>query len=394
MNLVSGLLPLVVAVFCCGILLLSLSGTGEIWAMSQAAGWGENPAAPAIVEAALQMAAHLHRCGPEQLNQCYDAGFPRAAIAFWQQECPGCASWQNGNLQCVMLVTAAYALAGDPLPAVGNAEEFWRLYSRGSRVGWEEIPDGEGLPLPGDILVLSSLGGPGHVAVVVAVQWTQTSGPAQAQAQARTGRVTIAQANAPLAIESFDFVSGRLKLDWPGYQVLGYIRHVPARAGAGARAARTALAPAPTHEVTAAAQRLAQQLHVASSSLPYVQVAYQAALDVGLPPAFFVRQIDVESGFNPDAVSPAGAVGIAQLLPSTAAGLGVDPWDPVEALRGAARLMASYVSRYGGDYAQALAAYNAGPGQLQQALNACGAAWLSCLPAETQAYIHTILAGS
>ncbi|WP_297162431.1 lytic transglycosylase domain-containing protein [Thermogemmatispora sp.] len=124
---------------------------------------------------------------------------------------------------------------------------------------------------------------------------------------------------------------------------------------------------------------------------PYVAIAQQAALDAGISPVYFVRQINVESGFNPYAVSPAGAVGIAQFLPSTAAGLGIDPWNPVEALRGAARLMASYARSYGGDYAKALAAYNAGSGNLQNALNACGSAWLSCMPAETQNYVYRIM---
>ncbi|WP_069804902.1 lytic transglycosylase domain-containing protein [Thermogemmatispora onikobensis] len=124
---------------------------------------------------------------------------------------------------------------------------------------------------------------------------------------------------------------------------------------------------------------------------PYVLIAQQAALDAGISPVYFVRQINTESGFNPYAVSPAGAVGIAQFLPSTAAGLGIDPWNPVEALRGAARLMASYARSYGGDYAKALAAYNAGSGNLQNALNSCGGAWLSCMPAETQNYVYRIM---
>jgi hypothetical protein len=123
---------------------------------------------------------------------------------------------------------------------------------------------------------------------------------------------------------------------------------------------------------------------------PYVAVAEQAAINAGISPIYFVRQINVESGFNPNAVSPAGAVGIAQFLPSTAAGLGIDPWNPIEALQGAARLMASYTHSYG-DYAKALAAYNAGSGALQAALNSCGSAWLSCVPAETQNYIYRIM---
>jgi transglycosylase-like protein with SLT domain len=129
-------------------------------------------------------------------------------------------------------------------------------------------------------------------------------------------------------------------------------------------------------------------------SLPksqYVAIAQQDAIAVGISPDYFVRQINAESGFNPNSVSPAGAVGIAQFLPSTAAGLGVNPWDPIQALRGAARLMASYAQNYGGDYAKALAAYNGGAGTVQYAVTNCGANWLNCLPGETRHYINMIM---
>ncbi|GAC1433001.1 MAG: hypothetical protein PVS3B3_34020 [Ktedonobacteraceae bacterium] len=123
----------------------------------------------------------------------------------------------------------------------------------------------------------------------------------------------------------------------------------------------------------------------------YVAIARQDALNVGIPPDYFLRQIYVESGFNPDAASPAGAVGIAQFEPATAAGLGINPYDPVQALSGAARLMASYVIQYDGEYAKALAAYNAGSGRLNRAVRTCGTSWLACVPAETQNYIYKIM---
>jgi len=92
----------------------------------------------------------------------------------------------------------------------------------------------------------------------------------------------------------------------------------------------------------------------------YVAIARQDASNAGISPDLFVRQINQESGFNPWAVSPAGAIGIAQFMPATAAGMGINPRDPLQSLRGAARLMASYAHQYG-IYAKALAAYNAGP---------------------------------
>ncbi|MGZ3617500.1 MAG: lytic transglycosylase domain-containing protein, partial [Ktedonobacteraceae bacterium] len=123
----------------------------------------------------------------------------------------------------------------------------------------------------------------------------------------------------------------------------------------------------------------------------YVAIAEQDATAVGIPPAYFVRQIQQESGFNPNAVSPAGAVGIAQFEPGTAAGLGINPLDPIQALKGAATLMANYARQYGGDYAKALAAYNGGSGTVQSAVNNCGANWLNCLPGETRHYIYIIM---
>ena len=132
---------------------------------------------------------------------------------------------------------------------------------------------------------------------------------------------------------------------------------------------------------------------------PYVAVAEADATAAGIPPVTFAKQIDVESGYNPNAFSPKGAEGIAQFEPGTAASLGINPWDPVQALRAAAQLMASYVRTYGGDYGKALAAYNFGPGDatngtgLAGAVQRCGAQWFSCLPAETQNYITSILGG-
>jgi soluble lytic murein transglycosylase-like protein len=123
----------------------------------------------------------------------------------------------------------------------------------------------------------------------------------------------------------------------------------------------------------------------------YHTLARLDAQAAGVDPDIFERQIQEESGFNPRALSPAGAEGIAQFMPQVAASLGVNPWDPSSALAGAARLMASYLRKYGGDYAKALAAYNAGSASVASAIDSCGANWRACLPAETQRYIVIIL---
>nr|BBH89440.1 hypothetical protein KTC_41910 [Thermosporothrix sp. COM3] len=122
----------------------------------------------------------------------------------------------------------------------------------------------------------------------------------------------------------------------------------------------------------------------------YVAMARAAARAAGIPEEYFVKQIDAETGFNPNAMSPVGAMGIAQFMPDTAASLGIDPWNPEQALYAAARMMSSLYKTYG-DYAKALAAYNYGSGNLQTVLNACGSGWMGCLPGETRAYIYKIM---
>lgn len=121
----------------------------------------------------------------------------------------------------------------------------------------------------------------------------------------------------------------------------------------------------------------------------YRTIAYQDAVNAGIPADKFVRQIDIESGFNPSAISQAGAVGIAQFMPETAQNLGIDPYDPIASLNGAAQLMASYQARYG-DYKMALAAYNCGTGCLQNAINNYDYWWYG-VPPETRNYINMIM---
>jgi soluble lytic murein transglycosylase-like protein len=117
----------------------------------------------------------------------------------------------------------------------------------------------------------------------------------------------------------------------------------------------------------------------------YDALINDAATRNGVDPALLKALIRQESNFNPNARSGAGAVGLTQLMPSTAAGLGVgDPTDPAQAVEGGAKYLRQQLDRFGGDPAKALAAYNAGPGAVQR---------FGGVPpyAETQSYVQRVL---
>ena len=110
----------------------------------------------------------------------------------------------------------------------------------------------------------------------------------------------------------------------------------------------------------------------------------RAATHWNVSAALLAAQLMAESNFNPFASSPAGAQGIAQFIPSTAAAYGlIDPFDPVAAMDAQAHLMSDLIHQLGSPQL-ALAAYNAGPAPVE----AC-----NCVPAipETTAYVSRIL---
>jgi soluble lytic murein transglycosylase-like protein len=113
-----------------------------------------------------------------------------------------------------------------------------------------------------------------------------------------------------------------------------------------------------------------------------------AATSNGIDPALLKGLVQQESGFDPNARSGAGAVGLTQLMPGTAAALGVtDPTDPVQSLQAGARYLREQLDRFGGDERLALAAYNAGPGAV--------AKYGGVPPyAETQGYVNKVLANA
>jgi soluble lytic murein transglycosylase-like protein len=115
----------------------------------------------------------------------------------------------------------------------------------------------------------------------------------------------------------------------------------------------------------------------------YLEVAKAAARKHGVPEDLFLRLVQQESGWNPGAVSHKGATGLAQLMPGTAEVLGVDITDPEANLEGGARYLRMMYDKFG-SWKLALAAYNAGPGAVEEH---------DGIPpyAETENYVQAIL---
>jgi soluble lytic murein transglycosylase-like protein len=117
----------------------------------------------------------------------------------------------------------------------------------------------------------------------------------------------------------------------------------------------------------------------------YEALIEQAAARNGVDPAVLHGLIEQESGFDPSATSSAGAAGLTQLMPGTATSLGVaNPLNPAESIEGGAHYLGELTSEFGGDTQDALAAYNAGPGAVEQ---------YGGIPpyAETESYVAKVL---
>jgi hypothetical protein len=321
--------------------------------------------------------------------------------------------WQDrrtslNNIQCAAFVYTSYDMAGHPFPngPIPAAIRYWTNFDY-YFPGWKQIPMGQGPPLPGDMIVWEG-GEFGHVAIVVAVNSAQGNTPAnvvvaQANAPARDldpnpnkGYNTFVTPNAQwiswltapgVHLTEFDMTSDYQVRSWPGYPIKGFIRNPKLLIDGQSGPTGNANLPAGVN-VT-----LPQGLNS-----PYVSVAQQAAKKYNINEILFIRQINAESGFNPKAKSPAGALGIAQFMPATAAGMGVDPWDPQQALDGAARMNAANLQKYRQQglsdleaYKRMLASYNAGSGAVNQFVSTYGNNWLNHIYVETRNYVNSIM---
>jgi hypothetical protein len=147
----------------------------------------------------------------------------------------------------------------------------------------------------------------------------------------------------------------------PVWNDITAIRRVtsPAATGAGAAGAVS------TQSIlgSAAASRGGDQV---KAGVPYADLFNAAGAKHGVSPTLLAAMAKTESNFNPRAGSSAGAQGLMQFMPATAAGYGIDPWDPAQAVDGAARYVANSLRQFGGSVEKAVASYNAGAGAVQK----------------------------
>ena len=148
-------------------------------------------------------------------------------------------------------------------------------------------------------------------------------------------------------------------------------------AASKAHAARRVRETSAAEHTTAAAQERFANPELA-------RVIHSAAQKYAVDPKLVSAVAEVESGGDQNAVSPAGAVGVMQLMPDTAAGLGINPYDMKSNVEGGAKYLREMLDTFDGDVKKAVAAYNAGP----NAVKAYGG-----VPpyAETQNYVTSVL---
>jgi hypothetical protein len=118
----------------------------------------------------------------------------------------------------------------------------------------------------------------------------------------------------------------------------------------------------------------------------YAKDFASAGSTTGVPTELLSAVAKTESGGDPEAVSSAGAEGLMQIMPGTAQGLGINPWDPGQAIQGAAGILAANYKKFG-SWTDALAAYNAGAGAVEQ---------YSGVPpySQTENYVSEVLASA
>jgi hypothetical protein len=208
--------------------------------------------------------------------------------------------------------------------------------------------------------------------------------PRTSSQQATTGRPVASVDEArPGDLVFFDYSSGRAGVDHVGIYLGGGKMIAAPQEGESVKVQDVGK---PTVIRRVLPEQAATSATTGSGSLagvPYSDLFSRAGSRYGVDPSLLAAMASQESGFNASAVSPAGAQGLMQFMPATAAGLGVNPLDPGSAIDGAARYLSSLKKQFGSTDL-ALAAYNAGPGTVSR---------YGGIPpyAETQKYVRAVM---
>lgn len=119
---------------------------------------------------------------------------------------------------------------------------------------------------------------------------------------------------------------------------------------------------------------------------PFLAAFAASELKYGLPRDLLNRVAYQESRYNPDAVSPVGAIGLMQFMPATAADFGINPKDPFQSIDAAGKYLAQLYRQFN-SWPAAIAAYNWGPGNMKKHLTKYGRLNVASLPEETRKYL-------
>ncbi len=288
------------------------------------------------------------------------------------------AGWASAAAAAGLTSTGSASASGGAVASAGTASETAVVAEASKYLGvpylWGGTDPAKGLDCSGLVqVVFGNLG----------IELPRTSSQ---QATTGTAVATLAEAR-PGDLVFFDNSSARAGIDHVGIYVGNGKMIAAPQAGQNVsvqdvgtptsiRRVLTQAAPVPTASAgTGGAGGIA--------GVPYANLFTAAAGRHGVDASLLAAVASTESSFDPGAVSPAGAQGLMQFMPATAAGLGVSPLDPASAVDGAARYLKDLTGRFGSTEL-ALAAYNAGPGTVSR---------YGGIPPypETQNYVRTVM---
>jgi Transglycosylase SLT domain len=131
-----------------------------------------------------------------------------------------------------------------------------------------------------------------------------------------------------------------------------------------------------------------------ASAINIPQTIADTATSLGIDPNVALELATVESSLNPSAVSSEGAIGLFQVMPTTAGMTAAQLMDPATNINAGLGYLAQLLAQYSGNYQEALAAYNWGPGNVNGAVAQLGENWFSGIPGSVQNYVNQIMTGA